>query len=288
MGCVQTSFYKNYMMKRTFSWLSAWVLASGLLIFSCSFPDEDDDTDPIETGTIQLQFDNIVGDKDLQLDSTRYMNAAGEDFTVSKLNYYISNIKLIKLDGGVFTVPQDSSYFLIREANKESQKLTIRNVLTGDYTGIEFTVGVDSVRSVMEADSPGRKGILDIYTGPTNEEAMYWDWNPGYIFMKLEGSSDSATTANGKYYYHIGFFGGRTERTINNLRTVKLTFPGQKAIVTTSVVSNVLIQADIQKIFNGQAQLSIKKSPALMFTDSTKYVANNYAGMFNVKEIKIN
>ena len=275
-------------MKRTFSWLSAWVLASGLLIFSCSFPDEDDDTDPIETGTIQLQFDNIVGDKDLQLDSTRYMNAAGEDFTVSKLNYYISNIKLIKLDGGVFTVPQDSSYFLIREANKESQKLTIRNVLTGDYTGIEFTVGVDSVRSVMEADSPGRKGILDIYTGPTNEEAMYWDWNPGYIFMKLEGSSDSATTANGKYYYHIGFFGGRTERTINNLRTVKLTFPGQKAIVTTSVVSNVLIQADIQKIFNGQAQLSIKKSPALMFTDSTKYVANNYAGMFNVKEIKIN
>ena len=53
-------------MKRTFSWLSAWVLASGLLIFSCSFPDEDDDTDPIETGTIQLQFDNIVGDKDLQ------------------------------------------------------------------------------------------------------------------------------------------------------------------------------------------------------------------------------
>nr|MBZ1362977.1 hypothetical protein [Dyadobacter fermentans] len=256
-------------------------------MFSCSFPDEDDDTDPIETGTIQLQFDNIVGDKDLQLDSTRYMNAVGEDFTVSKLNYYISNIKLIRLDGGVFTVPQDSSYFLIREANKESQKLTIRNVLTGDYTGIEFTVGVDSIRSVMEPDSPGRKGILDIYTGPTNEEAMYWDWNPGYIFLKLEGSSDSATTANGKYYYHIGFFGGRTERTINNLRTVKLTFPGQKAIVTTSVVSNVLIQADIQKIFNGPAQLSIKKSPALMFTDSTKYVADNYAGMFNVKEIKI-
>ena len=101
-------------MKRTFSWLSAWALASGLLMFSCSFPDEDDDTDPIETGTIQLQFDNIVGDKDLQLDSTRYMNAVGEDFTVSKLNYYISNIKLIKLDGSVFTVPQDSSYFLIR------------------------------------------------------------------------------------------------------------------------------------------------------------------------------
>ncbi len=275
-------------MKRTFSWLSAWALASGLLVVSCSFPDEKDDTDPIETGTIQLQFDNVVGNQDLQLDSTKYLNATGEDFTVSKLNYYISNIKLIKMDGSVFTVPQDSSYFLIREANSASQKLTIRNVLTGDYTGIEFLVGVDSTRSVMEPSEPGRKGILDKDSGPTNEEAMYWDWNPGYIFLKLEGSSDSATTANGKYYYHIGGFGGRTEKTLNNLRTINLTFPGQKAIVTTSIVSSVLIQADIQKIFNGPAQLSIKKSPSLMFTDSSKYVADNYAAMFIVKEIKIN
>jgi len=274
------------MMKRTFSWLSACVLASGLLMVSCSFPDEKDDTDPIETGTIQLQFDNIVGDKDLQLDSTRYTNAAGEDFTVSKLNYFISNIKLIKIDGSVFTVPQDSSYFLIREANAASQKLVIREVLTGEYTGIEFTVGVDSVRSVSDVSK--RQGILDKDTGPTNEEAMYWDWNPGYIFLKMEGSSDSATTANGKYYYHIGGFGGWNERTLNNLKTIKMNFPGQKAIVTTSIISNVLIQADILKIFNGPTQLSIKENPGVMFTEYSKNIADNYAGMFSVKEIKIN
>lgn len=275
------------MMKRTFSWLSVWAFASGLLMVSCSFPDENDDTDPIETGTIQLQFDNIVGDKDLQLDSTRYTNAAGEDFTVSKLNYYISNIKLVGMDGSVFTVPQDSSYFLIREGNAESQKLTIRNVLTGDYTGIEFVVGVDSVRSVMDPSAPGRKGILDKDMGPTNEEAMYWDWNPGYIFLKMEGLSDSATTANGKYYYHIGGFGGWNERTLNNLRTVKMNFPGQKAIVTTSIVSNVHIQADILKLFDGPTKISIKQNSSLMFTDSSKYVAENYARMFSIKEIKI-
>jgi hypothetical protein len=274
------------MMKRTFSWLSAWALASGLLMVSCSFPDEKDDTDPIETGTIELQFDNIVGSQDLQLDNTRYSNAAGEDFTVSKLNYYISNIKLLKMDGSAFTVPQDSSYFMIREAHPESQKLTLRNVLTGDYTGVEFMVGVDSVRSVMEPDR--RKGILDQFSGPTNEEGMYWDWNPGYIFLMLEGHSDLATTANGKYYYHIGGFGGRTTRTINNLKTVKLNFPGQKAIVTTSIVSNVLIQADILKIFNGPTQMSIQKNSSLMFADSSKYIADNYAGMFSVKEIKMN
>ncbi|WP_041735234.1 MbnP family protein [Dyadobacter fermentans] len=273
-------------MKRTFSILLA--IASALWMASCQFPDEKDDTDPIETGTIQLQFDNIAGNQDLQLDSVRYQNSAGEDFTVSILNYYISNIKLIRMDGSVFTVPQDSSYFLIRESNRESQKLTIRNVLTGEYTGVEFTIGVDSLRSVMDPSQPGRKGILDKDSGPTNEEAMYWDWNPGYIFLKMEGSSDSSTTANGKYFYHIGGFGGLTAPTLNNIKTVKLNFPGQKAIVTTSIVSNVLIQANILKIFDGPTQLSIKENPGVMFTPFSKNVADNYAGMFSVKEIKIN
>lgn len=258
-----------------------------MLVVSCSFPDEEEDTDPIETGTIQVQFDNIVGNQDLRLDSARYTNAAGEDFTVDKLNYYISNIKLTRMDGSVFTVPQDSSYFLIRESNTASQKLTIRNVLTGDYTGIEFVVGVDSTRSVMDPSQPGRKGILDKDSGPTNEEAMYWDWNPGYIFLKMEGSSDSATTANGKYYYHIGGFGGWNERTLNNLKTIKLNFPGQKAIVTTSIVSNVHIQADILKLFNGPTRLSIKENSGVMFSEFSKNIADNYAGMFSVKEIKI-
>lgn len=278
-------FTLNENMKRTFSILS--VLALALWVTSCAFPDENEDTDPIETGTIQLQFDNIVGNQDLQLDSVRYTNAAGEDFTISKLNYYISNIKLIKSDGSVFTVPQDSSYFLIREANTGSQNLSIRNVVTGEYTGVEFMVGVDSLRSVMEPTEPGRKGILDKDMGPTNEEAMYWDWNPGYIFLKLEGESDSSTTANGEYYYHIGGFGGRTTQTLNNLKTIKLNFPGQRAIVTTSIVSNVHIQADILKIFNGPTRLSIKENPGVMFTEFSKQIADNYAGMFSVKEIKI-
>lgn len=259
---------------------------SGLLIASCAFPDENEDTDPIETGKIQIEFDNVVGGQDLKLDSVRYTNSVGEDFTVSKLNYFISNIKLTKIDGSVFTVPQDSSYFMIREANAGSQKLVINNALTGEYTGIEFVVGVDSARSV--SDESQRKGILDQYSGPTNEDAMYWDWNPGYIFLKIEGSSDSAMTANGNYYYHIGGFGGHTVRTLNNLRTIKLNFPGQKAIVTTSIVSNVLIQADILKIFDGPTQLSIRNNPGIMYSDSSRYVADNYASMFSVKEIKIN
>ncbi len=77
-------------MKSAFSFLSLSTLALtlGLFAVSCSFPDEEDDTDPIETGSIRINLDNIVGDQDLQLDNTRYTNAAGEEFTVSKAQLF--------------------------------------------------------------------------------------------------------------------------------------------------------------------------------------------------------
>src|SRR5690242_15788055 len=61
--------------------------------------------------TITLHFDNVAGDKDLELDSGKYVNAAGEEFSVNILQYFISNIQFTSVDGSVYTIPQDSSYF---------------------------------------------------------------------------------------------------------------------------------------------------------------------------------
>ncbi|KAA0993975.1 hypothetical protein FXO21_08035 [Dyadobacter sp. UC 10] len=257
-----------------------------LLQFSCS------DNDPqVETGSIVVNFDNMVGDANLALNSGTYINAAGEDFTVSKLNYYISNIKFTKTDGSSFTVPKDSSYFLVREGNQASQTLRINNVPVGNYAGIEYMIGIDSLKSIEEPEN--RKGVLDIYTGPTNEEAMYWNWNPGYIFLKIEGASDSSTTANGNYQYHIGGFGGRTGKTLNNIKTAKLNFGSQTVAVTTAAVTTtsapqIYIKADILKIFDGPTKLRIAEKSGVMFEPFSANIADNYANMFSVKEVRNN
>jgi hypothetical protein len=183
-------------------------------------------------------------------------------------------------------VPQDSSYFLIREANEASQLVTINNVPAGEYSGIEFTIGVDSLRSV--SDMAKRKGILDKDSGPTNEEGMYWDWNPGYIFLKLEGESDSATSANGKFYYHIGGFGGLIEKTLNNIRTTKIDFGSQKAKVTDTSVPEIHLNADILKVFNGSTKLSIKANTSVMYEPLSKNIADNYVNMFSLDQINAN
>lgn len=271
-------------MKFNFSFiylfLSVFIISFALV--SCN--DDDEPTvDPTTKGSLTIEFDNVVGDRDLALNTATYKNAAGENFTVSKLNYYVSNIKLLMADGSSYVVPQDSSYFLIREANAESQEVTLNNVPAGEYTGVQFVVGVDSLKSLV--DPSKRTGILATATGPTNEEAMYWDWNPGYIFLKMEGTSDSAKSANGKFYYHIGGFGGRTDKTLNNLRTVKVDFGGKKAIVTSELSPEVHLMADVLKIFNGSTQLSISKNTSVMFENYSKNIADNYVNMFNLDHI---
>ena len=64
-------------------------------------------------------------------------------------------------------------------------------------------------------DVSQRTGVLD----PSGAGAdMYWTWNSGYIFFKMEGTSPAATGMGNSFMYHIGGFGGYSAPTINNIK----------------------------------------------------------------------
>ena len=85
-------------------------------LFSCEKEKQPQNDETMTEMTIE--FDNIMGGQNLFLNAVTYTNAAGEPFTVSMAQYYISNIKLRKADGTEYVVKQDSSYFLIKEKRK--------------------------------------------------------------------------------------------------------------------------------------------------------------------------
>ncbi len=232
-----------------------------------------DGPEAVAPGQFQLVFDNVAGDQDLQLGVGNYVNASKEPFTVTTLNYYVTNIRLIRADGSQYVVPQDSSYFLVRETDPATQRITLRDVPSGNYTGVNYLIGVDSVRNTMGIDR--RKGVLDPGGGHTG--GMYWDWNSGYIHLKIEGKSPRS--ADGSFLYHIGLFGGYNARTINNLRTVSLTFD-QPAKVSATQFPRIQIKADILRIFDGPNPLSIAEHPLIMVSLLSAGVATNYASMF--------
>ncbi|MCH5598194.1 MbnP family protein [Niabella ginsengisoli] len=227
---------------------------------------------------LSVEFDNIVGGQNLILNSTNYKNAAGETYKVQLLQYFISNIKVAKVDGTVYTIPQDSSYFLINESDPESRFAKIR-VPEGDYTKLTFTIGVDSLRSTMDVSK--RTGVLDPASG---HDGMYWDWNSGYIFFKMEGTSPQAPTdptGAEKFRYHIGGFGGYSAPSINNIKTVTLdlTMRGVAQVRKTRS-PNIHLFADISKVFDGVNTVSITAHPQVMHSEFSVSIANNYAAMF--------
>jgi len=240
--------------------------------------------DAYDTGRLRIKFNNVVGDQKLELNQATYKTGLGEDFVVTKFNYFVSNVRLIKNDGTTYTIPQDSSYFLIQEDIKATQLITLNNIPTGEYNAVEFMVGVDSLRNTAPIEK--RKGVLDP-AGSTSEDGMYWAWNSGYIFLKLEGISSVGNPVNGKFYYHIGLFGGYNERTVNNTRIVKLNFGDQKVSVTMDQIPTVSISADVQKVLNGPGTtLKIEEFNSIMGGQPLKAqeVANNYAGMFAMQK----
>jgi hypothetical protein len=252
----------------------------GLAVWAC----KNADPNPARTGTLQLVFDNVAGAQDLQLGTGTYRTASGESITPTGFNYIVSNIKLTGTDGREYAMPQDSSYFLIRENVPATQTISLKNIPAGDYTSASFLIGVDSLRSTM--DIGRRTGVLDPAGDHTSANGMYWSWNSGYIFMKLEGTSPNAptdATGNKTFRYHVGFFGGRDTRTINNLKTVTINFGSDLASVKPTQVPTVTVQTDVLKIFDGPVTISIAKNPEVMVSDYSQTVANNYARMMSYK-----
>ena len=224
-------------------------------------------------GDITIEFDNIAGSSDLQLNTGTYTNASGEAFKVTTLKYYVSNFKFTKTDGTVYTVPQDSSYFLIDESNAASHE-PVFSIPEGQYKAVSFMVGVDSLRNTM--DISRRTGVLD----PTTS-GMYWSWNSGYIHLMLEGTSPASAQTGNVFQYHIGLFGGMTSATINNTRTVSLDLSARGvANVKKGKDTDVHLMADILKLFSGSSNLSIAAVSAVHGAANSAAIANNYAAMF--------
>ncbi|HKG05592.1 MAG TPA: MbnP family protein [Pedobacter sp.] len=235
-----------------------------------------------------VEFDNIVGDRTLSFNNSAslYRNSAGEEFSISLVQYFISNIKLVTTNGNSYTVNPDSSYFLINGADKGTRFAKV-NVPEGDYAKLTFTLGVDSLRSTMPVDK--RTGVLDpAYGGGHNLGGMYWGWNSGYIFFKYEGNSpvisdnvNGDPTGKKQFKYHIGGFGGYSASTINNVKTITIDLSaGGVAKVRKDRKSNVHLLVDLMKVFNGKNNYSIAAHPNVMFSDYSVSIAANLVEMF--------
>jgi hypothetical protein len=121
---------------------------------------------------VVFDFKAFVDNKKLDANSY-YLNIA-DSFQLIQFNYYISNIQLKRADGTIYA--ERDSYHLNKHLEGK-ETFTMNGLPEGTYTEMEFIIGVDSAKSV----SGVHNGDLAI------EQGMFWDWNTGYVFFKIEG-----------------------------------------------------------------------------------------------------
>lgn len=227
--------------------------------------------------SLHIKFNNLFNGSPIEF-GQHYLTPLGDSVSITALNYFISNIKLTKDNGDIYVVPQDSSYFLLKHAD-QNNSIQLNNIPTGVYKGIEFTIGIDSLRNTMDVSK--RTGSLDV---GASARGMYWVWNSGYIFFKLEGKTiNDVDSLRKSFRYHIGGYGGYESKTINNIKVKKFTF--DNVMVSASKKPTVEVNVTIDRFFNAITPVKILEHPSVMWGNFSVKMADNYETIFKIGNI---
>lgn len=157
-----------------------------LLVFTGCEKDEEE----VNTLQVNFIFSHVVDGEDLSFDEVKYTNAAGNNFSVETLKYFVSNITLFQENGSQIFFNSEH-YMDARDSS--TLFLSAAGIPLANYTKLAFVFGLDETKNVS-----GRF---------PNAPESNMEWPPalggGYHYMKLEGKFDSASTTK-NYQCHTG------------------------------------------------------------------------------------
>jgi len=147
-------------------------------------------------GKIMLEFRHMVDGELLQIDTMIYTNAATNDYLVTELQYFISDVILHgKNVDNVLIDDWKDIHYVDNDISSTMQWSVFDPIPNGQYDSISFTFGI----------SKG-KNISLMYVNPP-ERDMFWPevLGGGYHYMKLNGKWSNDTIPNNlPFEFHMG------------------------------------------------------------------------------------
>ncbi len=166
------------------------------MFFGCTH--RNNNTDTLSPGTLQITISHSVDGQQLIWDSIMYKNDAGNRYGISKLQYYISNVRLYN---NMRVVHHYDSVYYIDAKYQYSSVVSISGVSAGAYDSVALTIGLLPFRNKS-------------YSLPATIENTGMNWpdvmGGGYHFLKLEGHWLDTAIVNG-FALHVGKSGFHCE-----------------------------------------------------------------------------
>lgn len=165
------------------------MLASLAVFFSCKKDKEDDPQPQQEYVSVNLSFE--CDGAPLEKDQFNYTNAAGNNYAVNRLQFYLSDFSFRKTDGT--EVKSDEVIYVDYFANK-NLSFNLTQIPKGAYDRVKFCIGL-----------PPAQNITGALPNTLDNVNMAWPdmMGGGYHFLKMEGQFKYAGSTYG-YALHIG------------------------------------------------------------------------------------
>lgn len=220
--------------------LLSCALALGLV--SCG-----DGDDPLQT----IQFAAMSGTEPISCGGTYAgLGSAGADLTIRDFRFYVHDVRLVDASGAETPLVlendgmwQDGTVALLdfEDGCGEMGNADLRTVIEGrapdgDYTGIRFKLGVPEELNHQDpvAAAP-----------PLSLTEMFWSWNGGYKFARIEGNS----TALDGWRLHLG-----STRCEGDMMGTATCMDGNRPEVSVDLDPlNDTVVADLQGLVDGSA-----------------------------------
>ena len=177
----------------------------------------------------------------LSFDALTNKISSGQQISVTRLDFLISNIALRRSDGTWLTQPNRFAYVSAREGH---QSFRVNNIPTDTYDQIRFNMGVPSAENHADPSTLAPDHPLN-----PNVNGLHWSWQGGYIFLAIEGDWLRANGQRSGYSYHLA----------NDPLLMTVALP---IILDLQEDKELSIAFDVSKIFS-------EKHPITLSDDST-------------------
>ncbi len=167
-----------------------------LLFWSCS--DNENQNNPLESGSLALSFDHFVDGQEVVFNKMQYVNAAGNQYEIREIQYFISDVTLHKSDGSEFVIEKEKfAHYVDTNIPGTNNWLIKDDIPEGNYKSVSMVFGIK-----------GEKNMPLMFTDPP-ESDMFWPMHlggeqGGYHYMKLNGFWINLNSEREPFNFHMG------------------------------------------------------------------------------------
>lgn len=226
-----------------------------LNLSSCNKGEEGQLT-PASTNIFLSMLHTVNGDL-VKYDSVMYTNAYGNKYSIARLQYFISDIVLMRNDGKEVFIDEE---FYIDGRDYATHNHAIQtSIPLGDYIAVSFVFGLSEEKNVA-----GR------YPNPP-ENNMEWPpaLGTGYHYMKLEGKIDSSGT--------IKNFQAHTGPTFGNQNYIEVSLQDLLFSISEKEIG-IGIHMDINKWWENPNTIDLNTMTMIMGNQPMQEILQNNGG----------